>query len=80
MAVSSEFLKDGVVFLEQDMHGVQTPQPVTPGGEATDIPVVVLSAHPGRVVADLPVPLQRPRNKRDEGFDELVDSIFEKIV
>ena len=42
--------------------------------------VVVLSAHPGRVVADLTVPLERPRNKRDEGFDTLVDSIFEKIV
>ncbi|TMQ56353.1 MAG: ABC transporter ATP-binding protein [Candidatus Eisenbacteria bacterium] len=42
--------------------------------------VVVLSPRPGRVVADLSVPLQRPRNKRDEGFDELVDSIFEKIV
>jgi NitT/TauT family transport system ATP-binding protein len=42
--------------------------------------VVVLSPRPGRVVADLPVALQRPRNKRDEGFDELVDSIFEKIV
>jgi len=42
--------------------------------------VIVLSPRPGRVVADLPVPLQRPRNKRDEGFDELVDSIFEKIV
>jgi len=42
--------------------------------------VVVLSSRPGRVVADLHVPLARPRNKRDEGFDELVDSIFEKIV
>jgi|SRR6185295_11437189 len=42
--------------------------------------VVVLSAHPGRVVADLPVTLERPRNKRDEGFDALVDSIFERIV
>jgi len=42
--------------------------------------VVVLSAHPGRVVADLPVTLERPRNKRDDGFDALVDSIFEKIV
>jgi NitT/TauT family transport system ATP-binding protein len=42
--------------------------------------VVVLSAHPGRVVADLPVTLERPRNKRDEGFDLLVDSIFERIV
>jgi len=42
--------------------------------------VVVLSAHPGRVVADLPVTLERPRNKRDDGFDQLVDSIFERIV
>ena len=42
--------------------------------------VVVLSAHPGRIVADLPVTLERPRNKRDEGFDLLVDSIFERIV
>ena len=24
--------------------------------------------------------LERPRNKRDEGFDALVDSIFERIV
>jgi NitT/TauT family transport system ATP-binding protein len=42
--------------------------------------VVVLSPRPGRVAADLPIPLERPRNKRDEGFDVLVDSIFEKIV
>jgi NitT/TauT family transport system ATP-binding protein len=42
--------------------------------------VIVLNAHPGRVVADLSVPLERPRNKRDEGFDALVDSIFERIV
>jgi NitT/TauT family transport system ATP-binding protein len=42
--------------------------------------VVVLTSHPGRVAADLPVTLERPRNKRDEGFDQLVDSIFEKIV
>jgi NitT/TauT family transport system ATP-binding protein len=42
--------------------------------------VIVLSPHPGRVVADLPVTLPRPRNKRDEGFDQVVDSIFEKIV
>jgi NitT/TauT family transport system ATP-binding protein len=42
--------------------------------------VVVLSSRPGRIAADLPIPLPRPRSKRDEGFDELVDSIFEKIV
>jgi carboxyl-terminal processing protease len=42
VAVSSEFLKDGVVFIEQDMHGARTAVPVQPGGTATDIPVVVL--------------------------------------
>ena len=42
--------------------------------------VVVLSPRPGRVAADLPIPLERPRNKRNEGFDGLVDSIFERIV
>ncbi len=42
--------------------------------------VLVLNSHPGRLAADLAVTLPRPRNKRDEGFDALVDSIFEKIV
>jgi NitT/TauT family transport system ATP-binding protein len=42
--------------------------------------VLVLSPRPGRVAADLPIPLERPRNKRNEGFDALVDSIFERIV
>jgi len=42
--------------------------------------VVVLSARPGHVAADVPISLERPRNKRNEGFDALVDSIFEKIV
>jgi len=42
--------------------------------------VVVLSSRPGRIAADLQVKLPRPRSKRDEGFDELVDSIFERIV
>lgn len=42
--------------------------------------VVVLTPHPGRVAADVTVPLERPRNKRDPAFDQVVDSIFEKIV
>lgn len=42
--------------------------------------VIVLSPRPGRVAADVRIPLERPRNKRDHGFDGLVDSIFEKIV
>jgi carboxyl-terminal processing protease len=42
VAVTSEFLKDGVVFIEQDMKGVRKPEAVQPGGHATDIPVVLL--------------------------------------
>ena len=42
--------------------------------------VIVLSSRPGRIAADLTVPLPRPRSKRDDGFDALVDSIFERIV
>ncbi len=42
--------------------------------------VVVLTPHPGRIAADVSIPLERPRNKRDPGFDQVVDSIFEKIV
>ena len=42
--------------------------------------VIVLSSRPGRVAADLPITLERPRHKRDERFDRLVDSIFERIV
>jgi ABC-type nitrate/sulfonate/bicarbonate transport system ATPase subunit len=42
--------------------------------------VLVLSQRPGRIAADLSIPLERPRNKRNEGFDRLVDSIFERIV
>lgn len=42
--------------------------------------VVVLTPRPGRVATDVTIPLERPRNKRDDGFDRLVDSIFERIV
>jgi carboxyl-terminal processing protease len=42
VAVSSEFLKGGNVFLEKDAKGQITPNPVLPGGQATDIPVAVL--------------------------------------
>jgi carboxyl-terminal processing protease len=42
VAVTSEFLKDGVVFIQQDAEGQRTPFAVQPGGAATDIPMVVL--------------------------------------
>jgi carboxyl-terminal processing protease len=43
VAVTSEFLKDGNVFIEQDAKGRRTPVAVKPGGVAPDIPIVVLT-------------------------------------
>jgi carboxyl-terminal processing protease len=42
VAVTSEFLKSGVVFIQQDADGKRTEVPVKPGGLATDLPLVVL--------------------------------------
>ncbi|HYT90218.1 MAG TPA: S41 family peptidase [Gemmataceae bacterium] len=42
IAVSSEFLKSGDVFLEEDARGQRKAIPVRPGGEATEVPLVVL--------------------------------------
>jgi carboxyl-terminal processing protease len=42
VAVTSAFIKDGVVFIEQDAQGHQTPIPVKPEGEVTDLPLVLL--------------------------------------
>lgn len=42
VAVTSEFLADGDVFIEQDAKGNQEHVKVTPGGIATELPVVVL--------------------------------------
>ncbi len=41
-AVASQFLSGGVVFIERDAEGNETPHPVKPGGVATDLPLVVL--------------------------------------
>lgn len=42
VAVTSEFLSSGTVFIEQDAKGNQTEIPVKEGGQATDIPLCVL--------------------------------------
>jgi carboxyl-terminal processing protease len=42
VAVTSAFIKDGVVFIEQDAQGHQKPIPVNPGAEVTDLPLVLL--------------------------------------
>jgi carboxyl-terminal processing protease len=40
--VTSEFLKGGDVFIDQDAHGKQTAVPVKPNGTAIDVPLCVL--------------------------------------
>jgi carboxyl-terminal processing protease len=42
VAIASEFLASGNVFLSRDASGAETPNAVTPGGQATDLPLVVL--------------------------------------
>lgn len=41
--------------------------------------ILVLSAHPGRLAADLQVALPRPRDRRKEGFNALTDKVFSLI-
>src|SRR5262249_38953143 len=43
--VTSEFLPDGNVLLEEDRNGNRKPYPVRKGGTATDVPLVVLVNH-----------------------------------
>lgn len=42
VAVTSEFLSGGNVFIEQDARGKRTDVAVKPGGQATDLPLCVL--------------------------------------
>ena len=42
VAVTSEFLSSGTVFIEQNARGRRTEVPVQPGGVATEFPMVVL--------------------------------------
>lgn len=55
VAIASEFLPSGTVYVSRDANGVETPTPVTPGGTATDLPLVVLvdqgSASAAEIVA-----------------------------
>ena len=42
-AVASQFVGDGIVYQSVDRSGTNKPQPITPGGIATKIPLVVLA-------------------------------------
>ncbi|MFQ5598352.1 MAG: ABC transporter ATP-binding protein [Nitrospiria bacterium] len=38
--------------------------------------VLVLSPHPGTLVADIPIELKRPRDKKDPALNEISDKVF----
>lgn len=50
-------------------------------GEAIQLAtrIIVLSAHPGRIVRDIPVHLPRPRRRTSSGFNALYDQLTEAI-
>jgi len=42
--------------------------------------LVILSSNPGRIAAEIPVPLPRPRNRLDEEFGNIVDSVYSVLT
>lgn len=42
VGVASQFLTDGVVYVDRDAQGMEVPHEVSPGGVATDLPLVVM--------------------------------------
>lgn len=42
--------------------------------------ILLFSSNPGRVIAEIPVDIMRPRNRLDPKFRRLVDSIYERMT
>jgi NitT/TauT family transport system ATP-binding protein len=42
--------------------------------------ILVLSSNPGRIRAELPVPLPRPRDRQTPGFEQLVDTVYDILT
>ena len=42
--------------------------------------VIVLGANPGRICAQVPVELERPRDRRSPAFEALVDMLYEQLT
>jgi NitT/TauT family transport system ATP-binding protein len=42
--------------------------------------ILVLSSNPGRISAELPVSLPRPRDRHDAGFEALVDTVYDILT
>jgi NitT/TauT family transport system ATP-binding protein len=41
--------------------------------------IIVMSSHPGRIAADIRVEIPRPRDRRTDAFNNLVDKVFSLI-
>jgi NitT/TauT family transport system ATP-binding protein len=41
--------------------------------------IIVMSSHPGRIAADIRVEIPRPRDRRTDTFNNLVDKVFSLI-
>src|SRR5487761_680444 len=41
--------------------------------------IIVMSSHPGRIAADIKVEIPRPRDRRTDSFNNLVDKVFSLI-
>jgi NitT/TauT family transport system ATP-binding protein len=41
--------------------------------------IIVMSSHPGRIAADIKVEIPRPRDRRTDAFNHLVDKVFSLI-
>jgi len=41
--------------------------------------IIVMAAHPGRIAADIKVQIPRPRDRRTDEFNQLVDKVFSLI-
>jgi NitT/TauT family transport system ATP-binding protein len=42
--------------------------------------ILVLSSNPGRIAAEIPVLLRRPRSRLDEEFGDIVDEVYEVLT
>ncbi len=83
-ALSSANLRDEVLLLWQDEsfpgNSVLMVTHIVEEAVAMADRVIVLTAHPARVAADIRVDLTRPRSRRDPRFIEYTDQIFSLIV
>ena len=83
-ALTSQNLKDELLLLWEDIN--MPPDAVIMVTHNVEEAVylanriIVLSPRPGRIVADLKIELQRPRNRKDPEFYRWVDKVYSLIV